>query len=204
MNQKAINDFILFSEQSLYYGLIDNMIFLERMITLYNILDIESEIVYSEFPEYAHQHYKKLLEIDSEEVDNEIIHSKELRFIDMHKDSNILHLYQTNVKGKKCKWEFYESDADPYPSVPHGHGIQETKLRLDPYRRIIFKKQKSLEKINYEDKKFIKALWNDDNFRDYARRAINNFISSGKVGKNYNWKGIRGILNPLRLPKKKV
>jgi hypothetical protein len=168
-------------------------------------MDVDPNDIMGELPRYARGFYNALTENNIENSENQNEYEGEFGTIirKQKDDNNILQLYQTTQKGKECRWEFYEKDADPHPSVPHGHGIQKTLLRLDPYRRTMYKKQNGLNIIGFEKKKFIKSLWNDNNFRDYALRAIKNFIASGIVGRNYNWHGIRGIRNPHRLPRKR-
>ena len=206
MKEKAANDFIFLTDLSYEYGLIDRVVYVERMASLYDLTDVEPEIIKHILPPYGQSAYNSLIEnVDEQDFENQGEFEGPFGEIEEMTSPNnsILKLYKTNNSGKECRWEFYEKDADPHPSVPHGHGIIKTSLRLDPYRRKIFKKQNRLKEINPESKKFIKALWNDDDFRDYALRAIRNFITSGTVGKNYNWQGIRGINNPYRLPRKR-
>jgi hypothetical protein len=206
MKKKAENDFILLTDLSYKYGLIDKLVYIERMACLYDLTDIEPEIIKHILPPYGQSVYNSLVEnVDEQNFENQGEFEEKFGAIEeiTNPDSTILQLYRTNNSGKECRWEFYEKDADPHPSVPHGHGIQKTNLRLDPYRRKIFKKQNGLTEIGLEEKKFIKALWNDDDFRDYTLRALKNFITSGTVGQNYNWYGIREINSPYRLPRKR-
>jgi len=207
MNEKAANDFIFLTDLSYDYGLIDKTIYIERMVNLYELTDVDPEFIKDIIPTYGQSFYSFLVEnYDRDDNENQD-HYEEGSFGVTEQrtmlDNTVLKLYKTNSSGKECQWEFYKKDADPHPSVPHGHGVQKTKLRLDPYKGIIYEKQNRLNCFGVEKKKFIKVLWNDDNFRDYALRAIRNFITSGVVGENYNWYGIRGIKNPYRLPRKR-
>lgn len=205
MNENAINDFMFFNDFSFDHGLIDLTCYLERMATLYNLLGVNQEIVVKSLPIYGLNYYRMLAENDNsnELEDLEAIESFGEVLSQNGPDNDVLELYRTNQRGKRCSWEFYNRDADPHPSVPHGHGIQMTSLRLDPFNRKMFEKNHGLIHIGFEDRKFIIALWNDRNFRNYALRAITDFINSGIVGLNYNWTGIRGISNPYRLPRRR-
>ncbi len=205
MTERTINDYIFFSDLSFDYGLIDQIVYFERMATLYELLDADPDVVRNILPPVAQGHYNKLIENpEREDAGNNSLEGEFGEIVSKNNpDNTLLQLYTTNNSGNHCRWEFYDRDADPYPSVPHGHGIQKTSLRLDPYRRIIFEKHNGLKQLGFENKKFIKFLWNDNNFRKYALQAIHEFIGSGIVGKRYNWLGIRGIANPYKLPKKR-
>lgn len=206
MKEEAVNDFIFYSDISYQYGLIDIFTYQERMICLYDLLEVEPQIINSIFPSaiiekfYSFQESEKRLDDEKDYVAGD-------GFGEIQKGKanhdHLMELYVTKQAGEHCQWEFYDNDADPHPSVPHGHGIQKTQLRLDPYTRAILEKQKGLREIGREKKKYIRQLWNDQKFRDYALMAIRNFINSGSVGKHYNWRGIRGISNPSCLPKRK-
>ena len=205
MKDDAVNDFLFLTDISLDYGLIDSATYIERMVSLYEMMDVEEGVIRHFIPPYGQRFYDYIVENGHGDDKNENNYNGEFgsSIRRSESDSTTIQLYQTSNSGKKCKWEFYDKDADPHPSVPHGHGIEETKFRLDPYRRIIYEKQNGLNQIDLEQKKFMKALWNNDDFRDYALKAIKNFISSGVVGQNYNWYNIRGIKNPLRLPRRR-
>lgn len=206
MKEKAANDFKFLTDLSYEYRLIDKVVYIERMASLYDLTDVETEIIKFILPPYGQSVYNSLLEnVDEQNFENRGEFEGTFGSVEQitNPDNTILQLYKTNNPGKECQWEFYEKDADPHPSIPHGHGIQKTNLRLDPYRRKIFKKQNGLSEKGLESKKFVNALWNDDAFRGYALRAIRNFITSGTVGQNYNWYGIRGINKPYSLPRKR-
>ena len=66
-----------------------------------------------------------------------------------HKNSLIIKI-QKSIPKVKCfrpshdklkKWEFHKGDADPNPSVPHGHKINDSNIKLDVYLGFIFKNQ---------------------------------------------------------------
>lgn len=98
--------------------------------------------------------------------------------------------FLTDTAGKVSKWEFHKGDADPYPSVPHGHATINDKIKLNPYSGKIFKGK--IYKFQ-EEKKFIIYLWNNDKFRVFALEAIDHFI-----GKNphHNFK----MKDPRKIP----
>jgi hypothetical protein len=65
-------------------------------------------------------------------------------------------------------WMFHQADADPFPSIPHGHHFQSTE-KLDAYRGHIVQGNSA---VGREPRWKIVALWNDENFRSFARAAI--------------------------------
>jgi hypothetical protein len=90
-------------------------------------------------------------------------------------------------------WNFHLGDDDPLPSVPHGH---ETKTRrprkFDPYLGWVYHGTKQTERLS---RRTIIDLWNDENFRTFATRAISVFMSKRP---DFHWR----VSNPLRLPRR--
>jgi hypothetical protein len=88
-------------------------------------------------------------------------------------------LVQFNTKNIKNKpkntnnWEFHLTDVDPNPSIPHGHGEgYNSNMKLDPYTGECFFKSKLRKK---ENRGFIVALWNDQKFCAFAKKAVANY-----------------------------
>lgn len=73
------------------------------------------------------------------------------------------------------EWEFHKGDADPYPSIPHGHKICDSSIKLDVYLGCVYKKNRSDEIISREN---IIQLWNDDKFRKFAIESVEHFVQS--------------------------
>jgi hypothetical protein len=88
------------------------------------------------------------------------------------------------------KWAFHQADADPFPSIPHGHFQSE---KLDAYRGWIYRRDKQ---IGREPRCKIIALWNDQKFRAFASVAIGYYQSHFPY---YRW----GIPDPMRLPRER-
>lgn len=146
MKDDAVNDFLFLTDLSFDYGLIDRATYIERMVSLYEMRGMEQDYIKHNIPPYGQRFYDYIIENSHEDDRDQNDYDGEFGSVikKNEPDGTILQLYQTKNSGKECKWEFYESDADPHPSVPHGHGIQKTKLRLDPYRRTIFEKKMDL------------------------------------------------------------
>lgn len=53
----------------------------------------------------------------------------------------VMELIVQNVKGMK-KWVFHEFDADPHPSVPHGHEFGKKHPKCDPYTGYVYDAQR--------------------------------------------------------------
>lgn len=80
----------------------------------------------------------------------------------------LLQFMSPSVSGAK-KWIFHQADADPYPSIPHGHDDANNKRKLDSYTGRTF-----IGKIEYsrEPQGLLVALWSNVRFRDFARKAV--------------------------------
>lgn len=92
-------------------------------------------------------------------------------------------------------WIFHKTDADYWPSVPHGHLKKDKRFKLDVYRGWAFDQHHGQK--GRESRSFIRRLWNDPNFRDTAVHCLDHFIRSHKP---HNWAAQRRILDPRRLP----
>lgn len=90
------------------------------------------------------------------------------------------------------QWEFRPQDADPYPSVPHGHWRAQPRPKLDPYQGWVYDLKSPIRR---EPKKKIIALWNDSKFRRLARKAIKFHLE------HFPCHGDWRVKNPLRLPR---
>jgi hypothetical protein len=92
-------------------------------------------------------------------------------------------------------WIFHKTDADYWPSVPHGHLKKDDRFKLDVYRGWAFDQHQG--RNGRESRSFIRKLWNDGKFQDIAVHCLDHFIGSHKL---HEWKVQRGIVNPRRLP----
>lgn len=89
-------------------------------------------------------------------------------------------------------WEFHQYDDDFFPSIPHGHWLGRHQPKLDPYLGWVYRGSRQVRR---ESRKNIVALWNDDKFREFARRAIDYYLAHHPY---YNgWR----VLNPRHLPR---
>jgi hypothetical protein len=88
-------------------------------------------------------------------------------------------------------WEFHKGDADPFPTVPHGHFLKHKKKKLDPYRGFVYELGKQVDRVRRD---CTVALWNDRMFRRFAREAIEHFM-----GSNPRWRW--DVREPRRLPR---
>ncbi len=92
------------------------------------------------------------------------------------------------------QWHFHQADPDFFPSIPHGHEKGASQPKLDAYLGWVYR---NTSQIRRESRKTIIRLWNDDGFRNFARVAINFYLSTHP---HYNgWR----VLNPRILPKKR-
>ena len=208
MTDEAISTFLFLTDISYDFGLITQRVFNERIVTLYelNELDIEDfydlhiqvEINDNFQPDNQQRNDYQELNLDELGLGNAVKINAEL----YSKDDRLFFI--TGQQGKYCKWKFNEYDADDKPSIPHGHGIERRKIKLDPYRAQIFDIDKGFDKpIAKEDKELIKYLWNNNDFRNLATIAIKHHIANLNKHHLY-WTNYRGLTHsPLRLPRRR-
>ena len=79
------------------------------------------------------------------------------------------------VAGPLQSWEFHQADDDYFPSVPHGHEHGRKQPKLDVYLGWVYNKAKQVHRI---ERSAIVDLWNDRDFRDFARIAIDYYLTS--------------------------
>jgi hypothetical protein len=103
-------------------------------------------------------------------------------------------LYWTcsHIRGMS-EWVCHKGDADPFPSVPHGHHVKRRPRKLDVYRGWIFDNGVSAGRLRRDH---IVNLWNDGSFRSFAREALQHFI---RANPKYQFP----VRDPLRLPRRR-
>lgn len=105
----------------------------------------------------------------------------------------VMHLVVHGVDGMK-KWVFHEFDADPHPSVPHGHEHGNKHPKCDPYTgRVYDAHRKEITKDRLSRQTRI-SLWRNPKFREFALKAIIWY------GEQYPYYSFR-VPHPRRLPK---
>ena len=208
MEEIANSTFIYLTEVSYDYGLITKKVFNQRIAKLYELNGFEIDDFFPLSTQEVEQNPDT--ELTENENDFKEINLSELGLSgatkineQLYSKDNVLH-FISNQNGKYCKWKFNEFDVDDKPSIPHGHGIEKRKLRLDPYRGLIFNIDKGLD--NYEakeDDKLLKYLWNNDDFRNVATLAIKFHITNMDKHPLY-WSSYRGLTHsPYRLPRRR-
>lgn len=88
-------------------------------------------------------------------------------------------------------WEFHQADDDFFPSIPHGHEYGRKQPKLDAYLGWVYRKDQQIRRI---DRTSIVNLWNDRDFRDFARVAIEYYLN--RFPKYEGWR----VSDPLTLP----
>jgi len=95
------------------------------------------------------------------------------------------------VAGPLQSWEFHQADDDYFPSIPHGHEHGRKQPKLDVYLGWVYHKAKQVRRI---ERSAIVELWNDRDFRDFARIAIDYYLTNFS-----NYSGWR-VNDPRLLP----
>lgn len=71
------------------------------------------------------------------------------------------------------KWQFHKGDDDPNPSIPHGHDCDDAKVKLDAYQGYIYRRTAQIDRVS---RNAIVMLWNNKEFRKFAREAIEAYV----------------------------
>jgi hypothetical protein len=91
-------------------------------------------------------------------------------------------------------WHLNHYDPDFFPSVPHGHWNEKETRRLDAY---LGWQYEGTRQVGLEKRSVITDLLNNDEFRLFARTAIDYYLEH-----HPSYKGWR-VLNPMKLPVKR-
>lgn len=73
-----------------------------------------------------------------------------------------------SVSLKGMKWELHITDADPNPSVPHLHCIENKKLKINIYDGEVYDDGINIGLLN---KKEFNSLWHDKKFLDMVTKS---------------------------------
>lgn len=100
------------------------------------------------------------------------------------------------------RWEFHLHDADPFPSIPHGHLHSSARRpeKLDPYRNRIVATGAGTPKYTSEKRDGLRALWNDSRFRELAHESLRFHLSTNE-DRFRRIMTARGVQHPMRLPR---
>ena len=169
------DDYEFLTVVSYALGLIDVFIYQERL----DFLEEDEEAEFS--PE-----------------DNQDLVEVEKRHPSGHRDGRdpILSLITPNVGVLGAKWVFTLGDPDPFPSIPHGHLHSKKYVKLDAYLGYTFDMRNGQKQLKRESRVFIVNLWNNQKFRQFARKQLRWFISQNP---NFKWR----VSYPLRLPNRR-
>lgn len=108
-------------------------------------------------------------------------------------EEKIIHFYPIGTGADM--WEFHPFDNDFFPSIPHGHLNGSPFPKLDPYLGFVYDSHH--KQVDCIKRKTIITLWNNDDFREFARKAISYYLNEHK-----HYKGWR-VQNPLKLPRRR-
>lgn len=72
------------------------------------------------------------------------------------------------------QWVFTKSDPDPYPSIPHGHYLNQKNKwpKLNPYTGRVFKAMHQEDITMRLSKKDMQKLWRDKKLKVFCREMI--------------------------------
>ncbi len=176
MSSTAIDHYLLLTEISYDYGLIDIFTYEKRMEFVFKGNNKEQS-----FEENRENEF-----VVKESNDNNNSPSEE----------PFLALFTARVGALGSVWKFTLGDPDNYPSIPHGHLKTNLKIKLDSYLGYTYDTSNGNKKLKREDRNYIKALWNDQDFRDFAIKQINWYIFNNP---HFRWR----VKSPRILPRRR-
>ncbi|MGX9688652.1 hypothetical protein ACTQ9L_16120 [Deinococcus wulumuqiensis] len=98
----------------------------------------------------------------------------------IYPDEPLVMHFTMNTPGMPVRrWDFHLTDADHFPSVPHGHKSDRHDVTLHAYQGFIYEKRRE---TNRASRASIIALWNNDDFREFAKRALEYFVATHPPG----------------------
>lgn len=200
LSREAAQDYLLLTLLSYKYYIIDESIFLERLVVLASVGDpvngatvFANEILQDhDWPRDDNDWSTDQPEQERSELSDNAGERSAEGQSDDDPDDGIIRLI---IAVGKNDWEFHPFDDDWFPSVPHGHKRSGRPTdKLDPYLGWVYDKSKQSGRLK---RKAIISLWNDEGFRNTASRAIDYYLD-----KHRHYRGWR-VSNPRRLPRRK-
>ena len=193
LTQVAAHDLLLTIKESHFTGLagwtetVDRLVALRQMCTasdtlvpwLDRVLSLEER---SEYPPW-NEGERRPQDAQSDGVEGTTQPSSE--------DPLVL-LYRAAPGSGLKNWIFHKYDADPYPSVPHGHLDFNSRQKLDAFQGWVYD---GTRQTHREPKWKIVALWNDDTFRIFALTTIRFHIAVFPHLRTWR------VPHPLKLPR---
>ena len=194
--RKASRDYYLLSRKAYIAGLIGWAHFLERA-RLAKVFTRERDPVHIQTSRIvlAEEDAHTPLEIDEDPgLSGDFSLEAAIQEDCIYDEAGDNSLYQLIVSVNGSKWKFNQYDADFFPSVPHGHLTEKEARKLDVYLGWIYEGTKQLRRVK---RSLIINLWNDEQFRGLAARAIDYYLDHYP-----SYKGWR-VSNPRKLPVKR-
>lgn len=186
----AAQEFLDLCRISYFEGIIGRYEFMSRMRAVLSLAEPNSGVF-----RYA----KKLIEQENWEAeckwdrwrqgDGRGFEGDDIRSQEADDQSSIFYFVSKSTMGFSRKWVFHKGDADPDPSVPHGHDYNDDRRKLHAYRGFVYFQG---EPDGREPRDAIVRLWNNPGFRIFAYEAIKHFVNARP-----DWVWDR---NPLTLP----
>ena len=196
LSTAAAHDFLVLTETSHKFGIVQRTIYMERMSVLSQIGHPEDAA--TSFAQWVMR--KNDWHVDDDEwshdlsellEENEDVVSLEPSTrCDDHDD----YIHFVGDAGELKNWHFRTVDPDYFPSVPHGHWENREKPKLDAYLGWVYKGSKQTCRLK---RKSIVELWNNEKFRKMATEAIVYYLTN-----HPHYKGWR-VPNPRRLPRRR-
>lgn len=194
LSYDAFSTYMLLSDISFERNYIDDEIFYRRLMTLHDLIDPAmketTERLRARMLAIGGDHIEQPSWIEDKE--NISVEAEKFKVIEENENESpsVFHLI-TQKAGIFGKWNFHLTDRDFFPSIPHGHAVQNNRLKLDSYLGHIYKDDSFYAR---ESRQYIIDLWNDESFRKNAIETIKFYMQEYPM---FNWR----VQDPLRIPK---
>lgn len=179
MNQESIFLYKHLSKLEYSLGIISIHEYYLRLITLYDLSGRSNEIIREIPAKFFERNFQQNIYPEYSEFNNYHIEAGEGIDIAQLKNDKDPVMYFLSKPGNFTDWLFRVGDPDFFPSIPHGHGVNNSKIKLDCYLgyfydvRIVDPKKKN---VGRETRQYIIDLWNNDKFRTLAINCIDWYL----------------------------
>lgn len=178
LERDAAQDFLDFCRVSYFEGVIGRYEFLSRMTVLAFLAEPATGPFRYAQKLVGHEGWSAECGWNGVPRGNESFSEQKLdgtRSQDFYDENSIFLFVSKAEMGFSKDWDFHKGDADPYPSVPHGHDHTDSRRKLHAYRGFIYLQG---EPDGRQPRDAIIRLWNDVRFRAFAYEAIKHFVNN--------------------------
>lgn len=182
MKQEAISLYKHLSRLEYFLGFISLHDYQLRLLTLYDLSGRSDEVLKELPANFIERNFQRYIYPEYSEFSESYIEAgEEINISQVKLNEDPVMYFITSKAGNFTNWLFRVGDPDFFPSIPHGHGVRNSKVKLDCYlgyfydTRIVDPKKRN---VGRESREYIIDLWNNDKFRTLAINSIDWYLNS--------------------------